>query len=99
LRQSTTNLGIKLPSFWTAKFTGTFKKGYKRLSEEVKQRVEKAIETLLSSENPRKEGHKLHGPWEGCYSCEIGPKYRLIYKVEFERKEIEFLAVGTHKIY
>jgi len=41
----------------------------------------------------------LHGPWEGCYSYEIGLKYRLIYKVEFERKEIEFLAVGTHKIY
>jgi len=92
-------LGFKLSSFWTVKFTATFKRGFKRLSEEVKQRVETAIETLLSSENPGKEGHMLHGQWEGCYSYEIGLKYRLIYRVKFERKEIEFLAVGTHKIY
>jgi len=41
----------------------------------------------------------LHGEWKGCYSYEIGLKYRLIYRVDVERKEIEFLAVGTHKIY
>jgi len=65
----------------------------------VKRRVEAGIETLLSSEDPRKEGHMLHGSWERCYSYEIGLRYRLIYRVKFERKEIEFLAVGTHKIY
>jgi len=32
-------------------------------------------------------------------SYEIGLRYRLIYRVKLERKEIEFLAVGTHKIY
>jgi mRNA-degrading endonuclease YafQ of YafQ-DinJ toxin-antitoxin module len=68
-------LGFKLSSFWTAKFTGTFKRSYKRLSEEVKQRVEMAIITLLSSKNPRKEGHALHGSWEGCYSYELGLRY------------------------
>ena len=92
-------MGFKLTSFWTAEFTGTFKRGYKRLSGEGRRRVETAIETLLSSEDPRKDGHRLHGSWEGCYSYEVGLKYRLIYRVEFERKEIEFLAVGTHKIY
>jgi addiction module RelE/StbE family toxin len=69
------------------------------LSGEVRRRVETAIEMLLSSEEPGKEGHMLHGSWEGCYSYELGLKYRLIYRVEVERKEIEFLAVGTHKIY
>ena len=88
-----------MTSFWTARFTGTFKRGYKRLRGEVQRRVETVIETLLSSDDPRKEGHMLHGPWEGCYSYEIGLKYRLIYRVEFKMKEIEFLAVGTHKIY
>jgi len=92
-------LGFKRSSFWTVKFTGTFKRGYKKLSEEVKQRVETAIRTLLSSEDPRRKGHRLHGPWEGCHSYEIGLKYRLIYRAEFERKEITFLAVSTHKIY
>jgi len=29
----------------------------------------------------------------------MGLKYRLIYRVDIGRKEIEFLAVGTHKIY
>jgi addiction module RelE/StbE family toxin len=65
----------------------------------VRRRVEKAIEMLLTSDDPGKEGHMLHGSWEGCYSYEIGLKYRLIYKVKFEKKAIQFLAVGTHKIY
>lgn len=88
-----------MSSFWNAKFTGTFKRGYKRLSGEVQRKVEIAIERLLTSDNPRKEGHMLHGAWKGCYSYKIGLKYRLIYRVEPERKEIEFLAVGSHKIY
>ncbi|MCP8322430.1 MAG: type II toxin-antitoxin system mRNA interferase toxin, RelE/StbE family, partial [archaeon] len=70
-----------------------------RLDEETKRRAMAAIERLLTSSDPRKEGHMLHGPWEGCYSYEVGLKYRLIYRVDFERKEIEFLAVGSHKIY
>jgi addiction module RelE/StbE family toxin len=85
--------------FWTAKFTATFKRGYKRLNPETQPRVETAIKRLLASDDPRKEGHTLHGPWKGCHSYEIGLKYRLIYRVEIEREEIEFLAVGTHKIY
>jgi len=88
-----------LSSFWAAKFTGTFKKGYKKLDEEAKRRTVTAIERLLTSHEPRKEGHMLHGEWKGCYSFEIGLKYRLIYKVDVERKEIEFIAIGTHKIY
>ena len=86
-------------SFWTAKFTGTFKGGYKGLDEETKRRAATAIEKLLASSDPRREGHRLHGPWKGCYSYEMGLKYRLIYGVDVERKEIEFLAVGAHKIY
>jgi addiction module RelE/StbE family toxin len=86
-------------SFWTAKFTGTFKKAYKMLGEETRQRAENTIERLLASKDPKKEGHMLHGQWKGCYSYEIGLRYRLIYRVNAERKEIEFLAVGTHKIY
>lgn len=64
----------------------------------MRRRVEKAIEMLLTSDDPRKEGRMLHGPWEGCYSYEIGLKYRLIYKVKFERKAIQFLAVGTREL-
>lgn len=44
-----------MSAFWTAKFTGTFKRGYKRLSEKNKRRVETAIETLLTSDDPTKE--------------------------------------------
>lgn len=85
--------------FWTGNFTRVFKGGYKRLSEETKLRVTNAIETLLTRDDPRKEGHKLHGTWKGCYSYKIGLKYRVIYKVEPEKKEIQFLAVSSHKIY
>ena len=86
-------------SFWAAKFTGTFKRAYKELGEETKRRAETAIERLLASRDPRKEGHMLYSQWKGCYSYKIGLRYRLIYRVNVERKEIEFLAVGTHKIY
>jgi len=88
-----------LSSLWTAKFTGAFKRTYKRLSEEVRRRVEIAIERLLASEDPRSRGHMLHGVWKGCYSYRVGLRYRLIYRTKPEKKEIEFLAVGTHKIY
>lgn len=90
---------LEMSAFWTAKFTGTFRRGYKRLSEKNKRRVETAIETLLTSDDPTKEGHMLHGAWKGCYSYEMGLKYRLIYRVKPEKREIELLAVGTHKIY
>ena len=85
--------------FWTAKFTLSFKRGYKKLTKNIRQRVEIAVEDLLASDDPRKKGHILHGPWRGCYSYEVGLKYRLVFRVDTERKEIEFLAVGTHKIY
>ena len=52
---------------------------------------------MLFSADPRIEGHRLHGPWKGCYSYEIGLKYRLIYKVDLEKRGS--IAVGTHKVY
>jgi len=38
-----------LCSFWNATFTGAFKKGYKRLDERTRSRVEVAIKELLGA--------------------------------------------------
>jgi len=61
--------------------------------------VDEAIENLLSAEDPSKLGHRLHGRWEGTFSYAIGKHFRLIFQVDFDKRSVVLLAVGTHKIY
>jgi addiction module RelE/StbE family toxin len=84
---------------WIPIFSGTFKRGYKSLDRLAQQRADEAIENLLTAEDPAKLGHRLHGRWEGTFSYAIGKQFRLIFQVDFEKRSVVFLAVGTHKIY
>jgi len=84
---------------WIQVFSGTFKRGYKSLDRLAQQRADEAIENLLTAEDPTKLGHRLHGRWEGTFSYAIGKQFRLIFQVDFEKRSVVFLAVGTHKIY
>jgi addiction module RelE/StbE family toxin len=84
---------------WIPIFSGTFKRGYKSLDRLTQQRVDEAIENLLTAGDPSKLGHRLHGRWEGTFSYAIGKQFRLIFQVDFEKRSVVFLAVGTHKIY
>jgi mRNA-degrading endonuclease YafQ of YafQ-DinJ toxin-antitoxin module len=61
--------------------------------------VDEAIENLLTAEDPSKLGHRLHGRWKGTFSYGIGKQFSLIFQVDFEKRSVVFLAVGTHKIY
>lgn len=79
--------------------TPAFRRDYRRLSSEVQKRVEEGIEGLAACEDPRRLGHKLQGRWKGLCSHEIGLQYRMIFRTDPERRTIEFLAIGTRKVY
>ncbi|MFQ6075989.1 MAG: type II toxin-antitoxin system RelE/ParE family toxin [Candidatus Bathyarchaeia archaeon] len=82
---------------WTPEFTPSFWRGYRNLDFGVRRRVDEAIRTLLEAKDPRARSHRLHGRWQGCYSYEIGRRYRVIFAVE--ANTIRFLRVGPHTIY
>jgi addiction module RelE/StbE family toxin len=84
---------------WNVVPTHTFKRDCRRLAPEIRGKMERAIQGLVGSEDPRKLGHRLHGRWDGYYSYEVGLQYRIIYRVDFAAKVIELMAAGTHKIY
>lgn len=84
---------------WEAEFTGTFRRGYKRVDAAVGKRVDEAILQLLSSDDPTKLGLRKVGRWKGVYSYEIGRQFRLLYSVRFEERVVVLLDVGTHGVY
>ncbi len=84
---------------WTPRYSGPFQRDLRRFSKEVKSKVDTAVEELLKAEDPRRVGHGLHPPWLSCYAYEIGLRYRIIYRPDFKEKMLEFLRVGTHKVY
>lgn len=84
---------------WVVAVTTAFRRDYKRLSSEVRKRVEQAVQELEGCEDPRRLAHQLRGRWEGLYSHEIGLQYRMVFRVDSESRVIELLAVGTHKVY
>jgi len=74
-------------------------RNYKKLDREVQTRIETTVKDLTERADPRKAGHGLRGRWESMHSFEVGRRYRLVYKVDFEEHAIQLIAVGTHKIY
>jgi len=84
---------------WKAEVTGTFRRGYKKLSSKVQERVDEAILQLLNSEDPTKLGLRKVGKWKGVYSYEVGRQFRLLYGVRFKEGVVELLDVGTHGVY
>ncbi len=47
----------------------------------------------LSSEH---RDHKLSGNWKDHRECHIEPDWLLIYRVNEQRKEIEYVRMGSH---
>lgn len=84
---------------WEAETTNTFRRSYRNLNSEIRNRVDEAIVLLLNCENPRKCGLRKIGRWTGAYSYEIGRQFRILYVVRFEDRTVVFLDVGLHTIY
>ncbi|MCF8371852.1 MAG: type II toxin-antitoxin system YafQ family toxin [Bacteroidales bacterium] len=85
---------------YTCNFTGRFKKDYKRsvkrgwnmkLFEDVYDLLEDCGE-IPADYKP----HPLSGKWDGFMDAHIQPDWVLIYKVDKQKNEIDFVRMGTH---
>lgn len=76
-----------------------FRRQYKKLPSEVKDRAEKR-EVMFRKDpfNLRLKTHKLHGSQEGFMSFSVDFSYRIIF--EFVNSDtVIFYEIGTHDIY
>lgn len=82
---------------WNIHLSKTFEKQYSKLSLEISQRVQSAIQELVSSDDPTKLGEPKQGHLKNCFAYEIGKQYRIIYSVNKAEIMILLLKVGKHK--
>ncbi len=78
--------------------TSTFKKDYKKLSTNDKEKVKQIIEKLVNQEILDKiyKDHKLTGNLKDFRECHIKPDLLLIYKINNNELELLLLRVGSH---
>ena len=79
---------------WETKSETKFKKQYKHLDSQIKQRINQAIQELDNSENPANLG--VYKPDMQIVAYNVG-KYRIIYNVDYEHNKIIFHRVCDHK--
>jgi mRNA interferase RelE/StbE len=73
--------------------TRKFEKDFRKLSSDLKRRVDQQVKTL---ENQPYSGKRLRGEFEGSYSFRIGD-YRVIYWVDEAEKRIVLLTVAHRR--
>lgn len=78
---------------YEAVFLNTFLKQFKKLSEDLQDRVKQRVQEL--AENPYL-GLRLRGQLEGFWKDRVGD-YRIIYKVEESTRRIVFHDVDLRK--
>ena len=82
---------------WRAKPSNRFKSSYRRLVDEQADRVDKALETLLSSDRPELIGIRKGGRRRGYWTYELGQACRILYRPDYDEDLIEFFRVCSHK--
>jgi len=82
---------------WKAKPSNRFRSSYKKLSDEMAQRVDSALVSLLSSEKPERLGIAKTASRKGYFAYEIGKSCRIIYRPDYNQNIVEFLRVCSHK--
>jgi len=78
---------------YEAVFLNVFLQRFKKLPEDIKERIAKVTEELM--ENPYL-GLKLRGELADFWKIRIG-KYRLIYRINEEERKIIFCDVDLRK--
>jgi mRNA interferase RelE/StbE len=78
---------------YKATLTKNFLKEFKRLPEDIKDRILRAIDEIIA--NPFL-GVKLRGELEGKWRWMVG-KYRVIYMIDQTNQLVIFLDVGLRK--
>ncbi len=82
---------------WKAKPSNRFKSSYKNLSDEMAQRVDSALKTLLDADKPELLGIPKMASRKGYFAYELGRSCRIIYRPIYNQKTIELLRVCSHK--
>lgn len=80
---------------WLPDRRPTFIKQFSKLESKIRNKVEKAILELLTTENPARLGKYKQN--KRVFAYNIGRKYRIIYNVNWYNNTIEFLRVCDHK--
>ncbi|MEM2088255.1 MAG: type II toxin-antitoxin system RelE/ParE family toxin [Thermoproteota archaeon] len=78
---------------YRAALTKSFLRELKKLPEDVRNRVLRAVDEILA--NPL-SGIRLKGELEGLWRWRVG-KYRIIYRVEQASQTVILLDVGLRK--
>jgi len=78
--------------------TNSFKKDYKKLSLEDKEKLKEVIAKLSNGKKleEKYKNHKLVGNYVGCRECHIRPDLLLIYKINEKTLELALVKVGSH---
>ena len=76
-----------------------FKKSYKKLPKGVKESAqEKEKFFRINPFDNKLETHKLHGKYKDYWAFTIIGQYRIMF-IFIDSKNIDFINIGTHKIY
>jgi addiction module RelE/StbE family toxin len=82
------------------KYTKPFLKQFKKLSPAIQKKAKLAIKKF--EKNPKDKSlkaHKLSGELKDFYSFSVDYKYRIVFEIRKETKEINLLKIGDHKVY
>lgn len=80
---------------WKITTETKFKRQYKNLDSQTKQKVNRAIQELTNSENPARLGKYKQN--KRVFAYNIGSRHRIIYNIDWGSDSIEFLRVCDHK--
>jgi len=81
---------------WTFERKNQFKRQYKHLHSEIQKRVNDTLGILAVEQNPAKpEFHKM-GNIKCLHAYPVGRQYRILYDVNFQKREIVLIRVSTH---
>jgi len=81
---------------WTVKLTKKSVKALKALDNSAKNSIEKFIDKLIESNNPRHTGKALQGNFKGLWRYRVG-NYRLICQIKDYELIVLFVEIGHRK--
>ena len=85
---------------WSFDPSRRFKSSYKKLHQELRDRVDDALKTLASNPEPERLGifkKNIRARIKGCYAFELGRSCRILYFPDYGRRIILLLRVCSHK--
>lgn len=83
---------------YKVKFSSSFKKAYKKLSEFDKTKAINLVTKLPNDEilDQKHKDHKLKGNYKGCRECHILPDLLLIYQKDESILLLYCIEIGSH---